>query len=140
MLAASSAARHLDGRPARLNLERKSMAKSSIPDPLERRHLIVKDIDEAASMKIAEAYLLDGRNDEAIDFLVKAGATDRIEAIGEDAIETGDAFLLQSVVRITGVEAGAQKWLRCAEVAEERGKLRYAEVARRLATRGEVRE
>ena len=110
------------------------MAKSLIPDPLTRRHLLEKDLDEAHAMKIAEAYLAEGRVDEAIDFLSKAGATDRLEALSSDAIASGDAFLVQSVVRLTGVAVGSEAWLRCAEKADELGKARYADVARRQAS------
>jgi hypothetical protein len=111
------------------------MAKSIIPDPLERRHLLERQADVSASLKIAEAYMEEGRADEAIDFFAKAGASDRLEALLTDAVEAGDAFLMQSVVRVSGIEVGAEKWLRCAQIAEDRGKLRYAEVARRQATR-----
>ncbi len=112
------------------------MAKPIIPNPLDRRHLIEKPMDQNACLKIAEAYMEEGRVDEAIDFFAKAEATDRLESIRADAIETGNSFVVQSVSRVTGDEVASEQWLRCAEVAEAQGMLRYAEVARRQATRG----
>ena len=112
------------------------MAKSLIPDPLARRHLLEKDLDEAALLKIAEAYVADGRVGEAVDFLFKAGATDRLREVSSDAVAAGDAFVLQTIVRLTGDELDSEIWLRCADKAEELGKLRYAETARRQAARG----
>ena len=37
------------------------MAKSKIPQPLERRHLLQRDTAPAQSLAIAEAYLEAGR-------------------------------------------------------------------------------
>lgn len=113
------------------------MAKSKIPGPLERRHLVEKDLDAAAASKIAEAYLADGRKNEAIDFLAKAGDDAGLQALAEDAVAIGDPFLLQSVARVTGNEPDRATWNRCAEVAQAAGKERYAETARRSAARSE---
>ncbi|MFT5444280.1 MAG: hypothetical protein ACI8W3_003335 [Myxococcota bacterium] len=113
------------------------MVKSIIPSPLERRHLIEKDLDEKTALKIAQAYLDDGRKNEAIDFLAKVNATEQLQALAEGAIVDGDPFLLQSVSRVTGEEPNRAAWSRCAEAAENAGKLRYAETARKSAARSE---
>ena len=63
------------------------MAKSIIPNPLERRHLVEKDLDAIAASKIADAYLEEGRKLEAIDFLAKANDSERLRAIAEEAIK-----------------------------------------------------
>lgn len=113
------------------------MAKSKIPGPLERRHLVEKDLDASAAMKIAEAYLEAGRKNEAIDFLAKAGDMERLKSLAEEAVSIGDPFLLQSVARVTGEEPDCATWNRCADIAQQAGKERYAETARRNAARGE---
>ena len=113
------------------------MAKSSIPNPLERRHLIEKEMDAPAAMAMAEAYLEVGRAVEAIDFLVKAEAMDRLEQLTEEAVASGDAFLVQMLARASGREPDAACWERVASAAEAAGKERYALTARRQISRGE---
>lgn len=113
------------------------MAKSKIPGPLERRHLVEKDLDAAAASKIAEAYLEAGRKNEAIDFLAKAGDDAGLQTLADEAVEIGDPFLLSSVSRAMNKEPDRATWNRCAEVAEAAGKERYAETARRSAARSE---
>ena len=74
------------------------MARSVIPNPLERRHVLEGKLDAARALKIAEAYLAENRVLESIAFLRIAGATDRLDA-RQSAIETGDPFLLREVAR-----------------------------------------
>ena len=75
------------------------MAKSKIPDALERRHLIEKGLTEAQALRIAEAYLAEGRLVDAIDFLAKAGDRDRLGELRAEAVTSGDAFLLRAAAR-----------------------------------------
>ncbi len=114
------------------------MAKSAIPGPLERRHLVEKDLDTKTATKVARAYLEEDRKDEAIDFLVKAEETEQLRTLAEEAIAAGDAFLLQSLARATGDEPDREAWNRCADAAEAAGKERYAVTARRNAARSEA--
>ncbi len=111
------------------------MAKSKIPNPLDRRHVVEKDLDAAAALAIAEAYLEQGRRVEAIDFLVKADASDQLAALGEQAVESGDVFLLQALSRQTGEEPTRDTWQRVAEHAEAAGKERYKVAALRQLNR-----
>lgn len=114
------------------------MAKSKIPGPLERRHLIEKDLDPSAAAKIASAYLEEGRNNEALEFLAKAGDDEGLQAVADEAIEIGDAFLLASVAQLMGSEPTRDAWNRCADAADAKGKARHAETARRSAVRSEA--
>ena len=107
------------------------MAKSKIPPPLERRHLLQRDTPPAQSLAIAEAYLEAGRTVEAVDFLKKAEATDRLEALIEEATEQGDAFLLRAVANALGTTPDAAHWNRLQAAAEAAGKGLYADTARR---------
>lgn len=109
------------------------MAKSTIPDPLARRHLIEKDMDAGHSLAIAEAYLADGRISEAVTFLVKAQAEEKLAEVAARAEAEGDAFLLKQVADASRRDPGPERWLALADAAEARGKLRYAEMARRHA-------
>jgi hypothetical protein len=112
------------------------VAKSTIPDPLTRRHLIEKDLGSAA-MDIAEAYLEVGRKVEAIEFLVKAKADERLRALLDEAVASGDVFMIQSLVRATGEDVGRETWQRAGEAAEAGGFERYAVTAFRQARREE---
>jgi len=111
------------------------VADTKIPNPLERRHLLERDLDAAAALALAEAYLAEGRREEALHFLEKAGASERLEALAEEAICEGDAFLLRSIADVTGNEPYPETWERVAAAAEAAGKLRYASTARRQAGR-----
>jgi hypothetical protein len=114
------------------------MAKSVIPGPLERRHLVERELDENTASKIAAAYLEQGRRIEAIDFLAKANDSGGLKALAEEAISIGDPFLLLSVSEATGDEPDRATWNRCADAAEAAGKDRHATTARRNAARSEV--
>ncbi|MBW2272193.1 MAG: hypothetical protein JRG96_02900 [Deltaproteobacteria bacterium] len=111
------------------------MAQSKIPNPLARRHLIEKEFDAASALAVAEAYLADARKVEALDFLAKAGATDRLTALQEEAVAEGDAFLFQAVARHLDEAPPAEGWHRLADAADAAGKELYAATARRQAGR-----
>ncbi len=107
------------------------MAKVQIPGPLERRDLIEGELAPARALALADAYIEAGRSGEAVAFLAKADAVERLEELCEQAIESGDAFLLQSIAGATGVEPGTDAWRRLAEAADAAGKEQYANLARR---------
>ena len=111
------------------------MAK--IPNPLERRHLIERDLSAAQALGIAEAYLAEGRAIEAVDFLEKAEAADRLSELRSEAIESGDAFLLRAVASAADQPPQRDEWRRLADSAARQGRDRYAEEATRQAERGE---
>lgn len=107
--------------------------KAKIPDPLERRHLLERQLDPARALAIAEAYLEQERSVEAVPFLERADARDRLQALAEEAVEAGDAFLLESVGRALETPPGPETWERLAERARAAGLLTYAESAERHA-------
>ena len=111
------------------------MAKQTIPDPLERRHLVERALDPARALAIAEAYLAADRAQEAVAFLARAQATDRLEALWRAAIEQGDPFLLREVAVALGREPDDASWGALAEAAARGGKDRYAAEARRQQAR-----
>ena len=113
------------------------MAKSKVPDPLQRRHLIERPLAPAQALKLAEAYLGQGRSLEAIEFLRKAGANDRLAAVRAEAVAAGDAFLYRMVTTALGEPPDRAGWLALAESADAAGKERHAADARRQAARGE---
>jgi hypothetical protein len=111
------------------------VAKRTIPDPLERRHLIERPLDPPRALAIAEAYRAEGRALEAIAFLKQAGATEALEAVWQEALRAGDAFLLREVAQALGREVDAAQWRALAEAAAAAGKDRYVAEARRQAER-----
>ena len=113
------------------------MAKKAIPNPLERRHLIERELAPDAALRTAEAYLAEGRAWDAIGFFEKAGARDRLAALRQDAIGSGDYFLVREISRVLGEDPGAQGWRAVAAAASAAGKERYAAEALRQAARGE---
>lgn len=114
------------------------MARKSIPDPLQRRVELERNLDAARALRIAEGYLDAGRVQEAVAFLKKAGARERLEALRDEAVGSGDAFLLREVALALGEPPGVATWNALAEAAAAAGKERYADEARRQAARLEA--
>jgi hypothetical protein len=113
------------------------MARSKIPGPLERRHLVEGKLGAVQAMRYAEAYLAEGRSVEAIDFLRHAEATDRLQDLRREAVASGDLFLLRASAAAMEAQPERDEWLALAEAAAAAGKDRYAAEARRQAERGE---
>ncbi len=111
------------------------MAKSKIPNPLDRRHLIEKNLSRAPALEIAEAYLAAGRTVEAVDFLAKADARDRLAELRSGAVEAGDVFLLRMVARAMEEPPGRAEWSAIAAAAEAAGRDGYAADAKRQLDR-----
>ena len=113
------------------------LAKTRIPGSLERRHLIEKELPVERSLGIAEAYLAEDRVEEAIVFLGKADAQDRLDEVLEQSIESGNVFALQAITRVRRTELPPSVWQRVAERARAAGKDLYAEAAERQANRSD---
>ena len=113
------------------------MGKSKLPGPIERRHLIERELSTAQALRYAEAYLAEGLDVDAVSFLVKAEATDQLAALRGRAIEAGDGFLLRAVASETGAPPTPEEWKALAEAAARAGKEHYASEAVRQAERWE---
>jgi len=113
------------------------MASSRIPNPLERRHLVERELSPEQATALADAYLAEERAEEAAVFLAKAGAQDRLRALWADAAEAGSVFLLKQIAPLLDSEPTPEEWERVAAAARASGKQLYAEAAHRLAHRGD---
>ena len=113
------------------------MAKSNIPDPLERRHLIERELPVARSLALAEAYMEEDRSAEAVVFFGKAGAEERLQELAALAVESGDVFLMTEIATARGEDPDPETWERLAEAARRQGKELYAQAASRQADRSE---
>ena len=113
------------------------MAKAKIPGPIERRHLVEKELPRDQALAIAEAYLAEDRCVEAIDFLKLAAASAQLVELRERAIADGDAFLLRAVASAQGQPPARGDWQKLAEAATAQGRERYALEARRQLERGD---
>jgi len=113
------------------------LAKAKIPGPIERRHLVEKQLPATQALAIAESYLAEDRGLEAIDFLKIAGAVERLAEVRERAIADGDAFLLRAVAAAQRQPPSREDWQRLEGSALASGRERYALVARRQLERGD---
>lgn len=117
-----------------------SLAGNEIPDPLARRHLLEAGLDSAKALAIAQAYLKEDREVEAIDFLAAAVADSSDEArellckIQATALERGDVFLMRAASAALVEEPSSETWHALAEAASRAGRLQDVETAQRLAT------
>jgi len=114
------------------------MSKRVLPDPLERRHLLERELDPSRAGVIAQAYLDEGRVAEAVAFLRRAGERERLESLRRQAVEEGDLFLLREVAVALEAPPRSDEWAMLAESARRLGKERYAIQAARQAERKEV--
>jgi hypothetical protein len=112
------------------------VARTVLPDPLRRRHLVERELPAAQALRIGEAYLAEGRAIEAVDFLRKAGAAERLTELRRGAVEAGDSFLLRAAAAAAGEAPRHEEWEAVARAAEAAGKLRYAADARQQLNRG----
>ena len=113
------------------------VAKSKIPGPLERRHLIERELSADRALALAEAYLEQGRAVEAVEFLVKAEASERLAELRRNAIAAGDVFLLRALAEAMEDPPEREEWAALATAAAAAGKDRYAAEGGRQAERGE---
>ena len=113
------------------------VAQSKIPGPLERRHLIERELSADRALALAEAYLEQDRTAEAVDFLAKADATERLAELRRDAVAAGDAFLLRALAEAMGDPPEREEWAALATAAAAAGKDQYAAEGGRQAERGE---
>ena len=107
------------------------MARSLVPDPLKRRHLLAEKLDAARARAIAEAYQAEDRHLESIAFFAKAEDAAGLEKLRDLAIEQGDVFLLREVSTALGAAIDEETWKRTADAAAAAGLAAYAEEARR---------
>jgi hypothetical protein len=113
------------------------MARSRIPNPLERRHLVERELSPEQAGALADAYLADGRAEEALAFLAKAGAEERLRSLWEEAAAAGNVFLLRQIAPLLSEEPSPEEWQRVADAARASGKDFYAEAALRLSRRSD---
>jgi hypothetical protein len=114
------------------------MARPVLPDALARREWLEQPLDAARALAVAEAYLAEDRAAEAVAFLSKAGASERLRALREESIRAGDAFLLKEISRALGEEATAEHWRRLRDAATAAGRASYATEAQRQVDRLEA--
>lgn len=111
------------------------MAKSQIPNALDRRHLVERKVAPAQALRIADAYLAEGRTLEALDFLRVAEAADRLAELRREAIAAGDAFLFRCIAGSAGEPPTREEWSALADAAAASGRRFYADQAQRQAQR-----
>ena len=110
------------------------MAKTKLPDPLTRRHLLEGELDPTKAAEIAQAYLEAGRELDAIGFFALAEDRDALGGLRSAALERGDVFLMKAVCSALDEEASPQEWQTLASAAAAAGRQSDAESAQRLAT------
>ncbi|MAE93500.1 MAG: hypothetical protein CL910_02450 [Deltaproteobacteria bacterium] len=97
-----------------------------IPDPLKRRHLVEGELDAAKAVALADAYLEEGLVLDAVPFLEKAGAHERLEELLHEVIRSGNVFEVRAVAEALKKPLEAHHWEEVARAAREQGKDQYA--------------
>jgi hypothetical protein len=112
------------------------LATTQLPDALARRHLLEGTLENDKALALGEAYLEQEREVEAVDFLARAGATDALASLRDQAAARGDVFLIRIVCRALQEEPSSAFWEAVAGAASAAGRQHDAETAQRLATVG----
>lgn len=114
-----------------------------LPDPLARRHLLEGTLEAPKALALARAYLEQDREIDAIDFLAVANSGSSGDAnlallkLRTEAMDRGDAFLMQEASRGLKQTPSREDWQRLADAAKCAGRTKDAETALRLATVGD---
>src|SRR5262245_65966119 len=98
--------------------------------------MVEREMAPAQALRIAEEYLAEGRELEAVDFLRKAGAGERLAELRREAIARGDAFLLRSVAVASGAPPTGDEGQALAPAAASTGRTRDAGAGRGQAQTG----
>jgi hypothetical protein len=114
------------------------MARSKLPNALERRDWIEATLASERALEVAELYLAEGRSTEAVVFLGKAQAREQLAALRQEALTLGDGFLLRESCRALGEEPTLEHWRVLLEAARAAGKNGYADEAQRQIDRMEA--
>lgn len=112
------------------------MARSKIPNALNRRVLIEKQMSEAQMLQVAEAYLAEGRAMESLDFLAKANAREKLAELRAGAVESGDVFMLRATARAMAESPTREEWGAIERSASAAGRELDAASAQRQLERG----
>jgi hypothetical protein len=118
------------------------LANLKLPDPLSRRHLLEGGLDSTKALALAMAYLEDGRDIEAIDFLSaidldsSTEARQLLESLQSAALDRGDVFLMRAASAALDDEPSAETWRSLAAAALRADRAQDVETAERLATVG----
>jgi len=107
--------------------------KTKLPNPIRKRDLLFSDAGDSVNLLAhAEGFLETGNTHDAIAFFARAGQTDRLEALKNDAVKQADFPTLYSIAE-TGIEISADDWRSAGEAGVKNGKVRYAAEAFRRA-------
>lgn len=84
-------------------------------------------------------YLEAGALSDALDFYARASHTAGIEKIRKQALEIGDVFLFQGVVRALGLELRDEDWENIAQTAVRLKKFSFAgQAVKKIGDAGRV--
>lgn len=99
-----------------------------------RRDLLYKDNAPAEQIsRYAASCIEEGHLSDAVDLFEKAADTEGLEQLKKHAVEEGDFFIFNRVLKILGQSGGIEDYKQLADNAARLGKAIYAEQARRAA-------
>ena len=97
--------------------------RGGIPDALGRRHVLYEqDVPAQQKVAAAEAYLAEGRLEEALEFYGHADDRAALEKMKAAALESGNAYLLGRVFDFENDLVGPADWEALAARAESLGR------------------
>lgn len=103
------------------------MGKEDALGCLEKRDLLNQPAASVDALKPwADRFFNMGHWSDAIDFYSKINGLDALEKILQVALDEGDLFLYNRVVRVLGIKARREDLVKLAENAEALGKNRFA--------------
>ena len=108
--------------------------KAKFPDYKKKQKLLyIQKTSPKVLSRIADSLLAEGRVNEAIDYLEKLRDDEKLKEIKKEALESGDLFSFERVVRILEEEITQKEWESLGDQAMQDKKYRYAQDAYRKA-------
>jgi len=101
---------------------------------LEKRDLLNRTaVSVERMLSWGEFYEERGQVHDAVDFYLKANASEPLSCLLDKAREEGDLFLYQRLCQALGIVPGPEEWMALAREAQRLGKNAFADRALRLA-------
>ncbi len=104
-----------------------SKRSQDIPSCLKKKALLENaQLTQVASRDLGRKFLAQERWDDALEFFLQAGDTDSLNEMVDMAVERGDAYQLERLLKEIPRESPEELWQTLGAQAREQGKLLFA--------------
>jgi len=103
------------------------MEKGELSGFLKKRKILYdSEISSDRLRALAELFAEAGHLSDAVEVYKKAGGSEHLEALLDEAVKEGDAFLCEQISSALGRSLAEEQWAEVGRQAMEKGKFSYA--------------